>query len=249
MSRSAPRDREARDLAEANLRLEQKLRVVTKERDNARKVGARAESDYKDQSVEMERLRQSHRAELVDQEAMRLVELEKLAVDLMAEVSAREDDIQIYVVPEVGLREERERADGVEIQKAEAKPRVQRDARDRARSLKAREVGSATSVVNMADMDLLQSEHNCLQRRYDALVTGYPGRESALSPLDVGIAQKRYLDCSWPSGDLIVPGEGPCKDWRIFVLNEANASLVMLYRQVEKLESDRKKVVESIERS
>jgi hypothetical protein len=122
--------------------------------------------------------------------------------------------------------------------------------------------GGGCGGACMGQVQKLESELEALRVRYEATVSNVDlrrkvAREAAAYPAG---AENQSVELSVPGfelyrrlckkvaaaerSDMVVLGGEHAKQWRTVVLNEMNDSLVMLYRQTEKLEDDRAQFIE-----
>lgn len=113
--------------------------------------------------------------------------------------------------------------------------------------------------ASRTDVVRLTAELTSLRLRHDALETEISTRKEAEEAVRAGVSPNESESLSVPGfelyqrlvkkisgkGGTIVSGKGAVKKWRTIVLQEMNSSLLMLYWQIEKLESDRRDFIET----
>lgn len=129
----------------------------------------------------------------------------------------------------------------------------------REKELRMDEAACDAAGASRAEVVRLTAELTSLRLRHDALETEISTRKEAEEAVRAGVSPSEKECLSVPGfelykrlvkkisgkGGTIVTGKGAVKKWRTIVLEEMNSSLLMLYWQIEKLESDRRDFIET----
>lgn len=188
------------------------------------------------------------------------------SVSVPSAMTAEGLKIQLHTA-EAGLKEERAKARKVQSEgklwrkrSTVAKTQADRVEEDQSESLRRRATGSSSKDGDRAEVERINARLNSLRLRHDALedeinARKYLGKENVSNPLGAG---NEGVDLSVPGFSLYnrlvkkiqamrgmpIRGKMAEKQWRSIVLKEMNSSLLMLYRQVEKLEGDRRTFID-----
>lgn len=174
--------------------------------------------------------------------------------------------IQLHTA-EAGLKEERAKTRKVQSEgrmwrkrSTVAKIQADRIEEDESEILKRRATGSSSKDGDRAEVERISAKLNFLRLRHDALEDEINarkdlGKENVFNPLGAGnegivlsvpgfSLYNRLIQKIRALRGMPIRGKMAEKQWRSIVLKEMNSSLLMLYRQVEKLESDRRTFID-----